>query len=281
MFLELNDSIREEVISLLFHMPVEVGPADEDGGGRPAAAAAGRRTAAGRTGTSPTSTSRSPAPTRSRPPVRAPAPSAAALGGDGARAGAADRRQVRPREHRPQRPVLVRLGQEVQALPRRVTAPERLVGTSICLDPITSDDAGDLDWLAREDDVRRFTRVPSDAASGVRRRVGGALRARLGGRQPGRASRSAPSTAQFLGLAGFVAARPRRRARASSATSSRAEARGRGVATAGGRAADALGLRRARARADHAADRRRERGVRDASPSAAATRARASCGRRT
>jgi preprotein translocase subunit SecA len=30
MFLELNDSIRTEVISLLFHMPVEVVPADED-----------------------------------------------------------------------------------------------------------------------------------------------------------------------------------------------------------------------------------------------------------
>ena len=71
MFLELNDSIRTEVISLLFHMPVEVVPADDDGmsGAPPPGRAA---TAAGRTGTSPTSTARSPAPRRSRPPVRAP-----------------------------------------------------------------------------------------------------------------------------------------------------------------------------------------------------------------
>jgi RimJ/RimL family protein N-acetyltransferase len=43
-----------------------------------------------------------------------------------------------------------------------VTPPETpLVGTSICLDPITADAAGDLEWLARDEAVRRFTRVPS------------------------------------------------------------------------------------------------------------------------
>jgi RimJ/RimL family protein N-acetyltransferase len=54
------------------------------------------------------------------------------------------------------------LGQEVQALPRRLNPPEPpLVGTAICLDPITADAAGDLEWLARDEETRRFTRVPS------------------------------------------------------------------------------------------------------------------------
>ena len=51
MFLELNGAIRGEVISLLFHMPVEVVPPDDDGSGgcrRRAGTAAGR---AGRTAT--------------------------------------------------------------------------------------------------------------------------------------------------------------------------------------------------------------------------------------
>ena len=72
----------------------------------------------GRTAISPTSTRRSPAPTRSprRAARTATAASPAATGGSVAtQAG----RQVRAGEHRPQRPVLVRLGQEVQALPRR------------------------------------------------------------------------------------------------------------------------------------------------------------------
>jgi RimJ/RimL family protein N-acetyltransferase len=99
--------------------------------------------------------------------------------------------------------VLVRVGQEVQALPRRVTAPERLVGTSICLDPITSDDAGDLDWLAREDGVKRFTRVPSEP----RPDFGDVWAARYvqgwqDGTRAGFAIRSLDG--EFLGIAGFV-----------------------------------------------------------------------------
>jgi RimJ/RimL family protein N-acetyltransferase len=41
-----------------------------------------------------------------------------------------------------------------------------IVGTSVCLDPITSDDAGDMDWLARDEQIRRFTRVPSEPRPG-------------------------------------------------------------------------------------------------------------------
>jgi RimJ/RimL family protein N-acetyltransferase len=84
-----------------------------------------------------------------------------------------------------------------------VTAPERLVGTSICLDPITSDDAGDLDWLAREEGVQRFTRVPSEP----RPDFGDTWAARyVHGWQDGTRAGFAIRTldGEFLGLAGFV-----------------------------------------------------------------------------
>jgi RimJ/RimL family protein N-acetyltransferase len=125
--------------------------------------------------------------------------------------------------------VLVRIGQEVQALPRRVSLPERLVGTSICLDPITSDDAGDLDWLAREDDVRRFTRVPSDPQPGF----GEAWAARyvLGWQDGDRAGFAIRSLdGEFLGLAGFVEL-DRGAKEGELGYVVAAEARGRGVAT--------------------------------------------------
>ena len=113
MFLELNRAIREEVVALLFHAQIEApGTERRQRRGRSAAAERQRR----RTGTSPTSTSRSPAPSAI----------AAAGGRDGDRGDGgggeyvapAAGRQVRAGEHRPQRPLLVRLGQEVQALPR-------------------------------------------------------------------------------------------------------------------------------------------------------------------
>jgi RimJ/RimL family protein N-acetyltransferase len=62
---------------------------------------------------------------------------------------------------------LVRLGQEVQALPRRVTAPAApLAGASISLEPITPDAADVLERFARDDEIRRFTRVPTTPRHG-------------------------------------------------------------------------------------------------------------------
>ena len=107
--------------------------------------------------------------------------------------------------------MLVRLGQEVQALPRRVTAPPApLVGTSICLDPITADAAGDLERLARDEAMRRFTRVPSEPRDGFGAEWAARYVQRLGRTAAAPASRSAPSTATFLGMAMLRRARPRR-----------------------------------------------------------------------
>jgi RimJ/RimL family protein N-acetyltransferase len=78
-----------------------------------------------------------------------------------------------------------------------------LVGTSVSLAPITVDDAGDLDWLARDEDVRRFTRVPSTPHPGF----GAEWAARYvsgwqDGSRAGFAIRQLDGT--FMGLAGFV-----------------------------------------------------------------------------
>ena len=111
MFQELNGQIREEVLALLFHAQLAPEDAEElrraPGGARrwPRTAAACR-----------TSTSRSPAPTRSPPPAGRADGEGGRLDGDAA-AAAGGRRA---REARPQRPVLVRVGQEVQEVPRRV-----------------------------------------------------------------------------------------------------------------------------------------------------------------
>jgi RimJ/RimL family protein N-acetyltransferase len=110
-----------------------------------------------------------------------------------------------------------------------VTAPERLVGTSICLDPITSDDAGDLDWLAREQDVDRFTRVPTAPRPDFGDVWAGRyVRGWVDGNRAGFAIRSLDG--QFLGLAGFVELdREAREGELGYVVA--AEARGRGVAT--------------------------------------------------
>ena len=110
-----------------------------------------------------------------------------------------------------------------------MSAPERLVGTSICLDPITPDDAGDLDWLARDDDVRRYTRVPSELRPGFG--VDWAARYVRGwedGSRAGFAIRRLDG--QFLGLAGFVQL-DRDASEGELGYVVAPEARGRGVAT--------------------------------------------------
>ena len=119
MFLELNRLIREEVVTLLFHAQVE---AD--------------RRAARRRRRRPASTG--PGPNGGGPNGRLSYEHQSLAGADAIAAGGRRPRrlrsrgrrlgrdaaggQVRAREHRPQRPVLVRVGQEVQALPRRLRA---------------------------------------------------------------------------------------------------------------------------------------------------------------
>ena len=122
MFLELNRVIREEVIALLFHAQVEAGPEPASRAARrPAVGAAARhRTAAnGNLSYEHQTARRRRRDRRGRRRRRRPRRS---RGGGGA---VATRPVVKSDagERRPQRPVLVRLGQEVQALPRRLTGP--------------------------------------------------------------------------------------------------------------------------------------------------------------
>ena len=111
--------IREEVVRTLFHAEIEVEEADQ----LEQAQAAQAPTATG----SRTRTSRSPARRRSPPRAAARRSRSAAtaprdrgaLDAGGGSVMTAAARDERPREDRPQRPVLVRQRQEVQALPRR------------------------------------------------------------------------------------------------------------------------------------------------------------------
>ena len=247
MFLELNDSIRDrgDLAALPHRRSRSCRRRATAGGGPAAAVRAG--TAAGRTATSPTSTTRSPARTAI----------AAAGAGAGAVGAALGRRTTAaPVRRRPSSSPTTRTSaattragagraRSSSAATARDARPQRLVGTSICLDPLTSDDAGDLDWLARDDGVRRFTRVPSEPRSGFGDEWAARyVRGWADGTGP--VSRSAASTASSSAW---------RACRHSTATRAEAEigydvcaggARSR-RRDAGGRAADALGLRRARA----------------------------------
>ena len=116
MFLELNRAIREEVVALLFHAQVQTGDGGNGDGPTPAPARAPRRTAAA-------------ALNYQHESVAGAEAIGATAGGNGiGDAGQRCARAAPPvpvvksdqRERRPQRPVLVRLRQEVQALPRRV-----------------------------------------------------------------------------------------------------------------------------------------------------------------
>jgi RimJ/RimL family protein N-acetyltransferase len=60
--------------------------------------------------------------------------------------------------------VLVRLGQEVQEVPRRLTPPDPpLTAGSIRLEPLAQRDVDDAFRMAQDADVRRFTYLPSSA----------------------------------------------------------------------------------------------------------------------
>ena len=128
MFEELMASIWEEYVRVIFHVDVDIEPAQvERGFGAESRNRCRRRpTPAAPARSSPSAIAR-PAPASSR---RQPRPG---RGGRRRRAGSGnggerrrqpgDRRQGRGREDRPQRPLLVRLGQEVQEVPRRAERP--------------------------------------------------------------------------------------------------------------------------------------------------------------
>ena len=282
MFIELNHSIREEVIALLFHAQVEAGPTDERRRWRRRSLPQPGGNGGGPNGNL-TYEHESLAGADAIAAAGGGAALAAGLGGGGGRRGA---RRSRPSSSPTTRTsaATTRAGagraRSTSAATARDRARAPLVGTSICLDPITVDDAGDLDWLARDEDVRRFTRVPSEPRRRLRRRVGRAVRAGLGGRQPRRLrdprSRRRRSSASRCssqldreareGEIGYVVgpsgARPRCRHR-------------------GGRLLTRWGFDELDLERIDAADRRRRTTASSASPSAAATRARASCARCT
>ena len=102
--------------------------------------------------------------------------------------------------------MLVRLRQEVQEVPRRVAAPPAtpLADDAIRLEPLGSRFADELGALALDDDVRRYTFVPSTPRDGF-----GADWARAyddawaDGSRAGFAVLDA-ATGAFVGMAGFV-----------------------------------------------------------------------------
>ena len=59
--------------------------------------------------------------------------------------------------------MLVRLGQEVQEVPRGLAAPPRLADDTIHLEPLTQADVPDMLALTGDADIIRFTRVPTRA----------------------------------------------------------------------------------------------------------------------
>ena len=237
----------------------------------------------GRTGTSATSTSRSPARTRSRPRARRGAAAAATAGDGGGAPRTADRSSSPSRR-------------TSAATTRAGAARARSSSAATARDARPSGSSAPRSASTRS---RRTT--PATSTRLARDEERAPVHARpVGRRGPGFgdewAARYVPAAGQDGTPGGLRDPQPRRRvprprgvrssstatpARARSATWSRPDARGRGVATAGRRPADALGLRRARARADHAADRRRATRRPSGSPSAAATRARGRCGPRT
>jgi RimJ/RimL family protein N-acetyltransferase len=100
--------------------------------------------------------------------------------------------------------VLVRLGQEVQEVPRRLAAPDPpLADGELHLEPLTSADAGALNELAEDPDVRRFTYVPTEPPADLGERW--AARYAEGwedGSRAGFSIRGADGSS--LGMAGFV-----------------------------------------------------------------------------
>ncbi len=130
MFQELMASIWEEFARVIFHVEVNIEPAQaEQMFAEERAPSRRRRPVLGRRRRGAALGDRA---RRRRRPARSPRRLRRSGHGGGRgrrqrRSGVnpGDRRQVRGREDRPQRPLLVRLGQEVQEVPRRLTALAR------------------------------------------------------------------------------------------------------------------------------------------------------------
>ena len=122
MFEELTATIQEEVVRYLLRIQIEQPP--EEGELEPARPPPdGRRTAGSPTSTSPwpaRTPSAPPARPGARPPARALAGSTAGAGGGAATTVSTGQRVVGRGAGGPERPVPVRLGQEVQEVPRRL-----------------------------------------------------------------------------------------------------------------------------------------------------------------
>jgi RimJ/RimL family protein N-acetyltransferase len=101
--------------------------------------------------------------------------------------------------------LLVRIRQEVQEVPRRLAPPRpRLADEALRLEPIGARFAAQLDDLARDEDVRRFTRVPAEPRDGFGAEWGAIYdRAWDDGSRAGFAIVAQDDDA-FLGLAAFV-----------------------------------------------------------------------------
>ena len=142
MFEELSRTIREEVVLTLFHVQIEAGPADR--GHRDGSAGTAR---AARPERQPPVRARDDRGRRRRSPRRGPARVAATALAPPPRArpAAGHGREHRAPERRPQRPVLVRLGQEVQEVPRRVAEP--MSETAIPLDQQLEEIRAQLAWV--------------------------------------------------------------------------------------------------------------------------------------
>ena len=123
MFRDLMNSIWEEFARVIFHVEVNIEPTDFE----PEPAAAPQELSYAGGGAEQPSAMDEAAQAAM---AQGAAPAAGAAAGDGRRGRRqrglerepGDRRQVGPRQDRAQRPVLVRLGQEVQEVPRRLTA---------------------------------------------------------------------------------------------------------------------------------------------------------------
>lgn len=101
----------------------------------------------------------------------------------------------------------MRLGQEVQEVPRRLAAPDPpLSDDAILLEPLARHLAPEFDWaVAGDADIMRFTRVPTNAgATFLDDWLGGYESAWLDGTRAGFAIRGREG-ADVIGFAGIVA----------------------------------------------------------------------------
>ena len=152
-------------------------------------------------------------------------------GGGRHRGAAAAAGRRRAPEARPERALLVRVGQEVQEVPRRLTAPSPpLVDDVVRLEPLAARFAPEFDRLLRDPEIVRHTRVPTTppagfAATWVDRYVAGWI----DGTRAGFAILSVEGD-DFLGMAALVDLDlPARQAEIGYLVAP--EARGRGVAS--------------------------------------------------